>query len=159
MAGVKRFGDTPDVVQTPDITAGAYSALDAVGGLLTFAGLFKRQLAGGVLVGMTVTDLGKQNAGLVLVLFNVTFTATADNAPFDPSDTDILNTIGFIEVLSTDYRSFNDNSMAVGQATIPMRSNTALGTIFGQLYLPLDTPTYTSTSDLQIRLATLSDVF
>lgn len=156
---LKRFGDTPDRVATPTITAGAYGALDAVGGLLTFTGLFKEQNAGGINVGMVITDKSKQGAGLVLVLFNQTFTATADNAAFDPSDADLLNCIGYVEVASGDYQAFTDNSMAVGASTIPMRSVTVNGTIFGQLYLPADTPTYVSTSDIQVRLIATSDVW
>lgn len=157
MADLKQFGATPDVVATPTITAGAYSALDAVGGMLTFTGLFKAQNAGAALVGMVITDLAKQNAGLVLVLFNQTFTATADNAAFDVSDTDILNIIGYVGVLAADYKSFNDNSIAVGVSQIAMRSATASGTIYGQLYLPTNAPTYASTGDLQVRLSCLSD--
>jgi hypothetical protein len=157
MGNVKQFGATPDVVATPTITAGLYSALDAVGGLLTFTGLFKAQQAGGAMVGMVITDKGKQNAGLVLVLFNQTFTPTADNAAFDVSDTDLLNIIGYIEVLSGDYKSLADNSFVQAVAPIAMRSATADGTIYGQLYLPSSTPTYVSTTDLQVRLSCLSD--
>ena len=156
---LKRFGDTHDVVVTPTISAGAYSALDAVGGLLTFTGLFKEQSAGGINLRMVITDKSKQSKGLALILFNQTFTATADNAAFDPSDADLLNCIGDIEVASGDYQAFADNSMVTGETNISMRSVTVNGTIFGQLYLPADTPTYVSTSDIQVRLIATTDVW
>ena len=82
-----------------------------------------------------------------------------DNAAFAVSAADLLNCIGFIEVLSSSYKSFAANSVGIGVATIPMRSVTEDGDIFGQLYLPTDTPTYVSTSDIQVRMATLSDLW
>jgi hypothetical protein len=156
MGNLKRLGATPDVVATPEISAALYTANDAVGGLLPFTGLFKVQQAGAALVGAVITDKAKQNAHLILTLFNQTFTATADQAAIAVSAADLLNIIGFIHIYSTDYVSFAANSVGIGVAPIAMRSVTEDGTILGQLHTP-DTPTYTSTSDIQVRLSCLSD--
>lgn len=140
------------VTQTPTITAGAYSANDAVGGLLTFADVTPVGTAGpnGAILGsVIISDLGKQNAILDLVLFKATFTATTDNAAFDPSDTDILNCIGYVQVSS--YASFNDSSLGtLRNINLPIPA-TADGKIYGQL-VTRTAPTYTATSDLQITL-------
>ena len=152
---LKRHNATRDIVVTPTITAGAYSANDAVGGKLTFTGALGKQNWGAVNIACVITDKGKQDAALALVLFGADFTPIADNAAFDPSDADLIKIIGYISIST--YLSWVDNSMAIGVATIPMVSGSASGTIYGQLYTT-DTPTYTSASDLQVRLVLQGDI-
>jgi hypothetical protein len=147
----KWFQWTKDVVQTPTITAGAYSANDAVGGKLTFD-VLGGQYIGGIVKTIVITDKEKQDAEFDLILFNQDFTPTADNAAFDPSDTDLLNCIGLANIASTDYLTFVDNSAAIkGGLSISIKSEDSDGKIYGQL-VTRGTPTYTSTSDLQVRL-------
>lgn len=95
--------------QTPAITAGAYSAKDAVGGLLTFANAARVQGGIGVIEKLVITDLSIQAAELILVLFDRTFTAMADNAPFDPSDADLANCLGWIDIGTGLYQTFTDH--------------------------------------------------
>lgn len=152
-----RVGVTESQVVVPVITAVQYSAGDAVGGKLTFTGLFKSIYGGGVQVSMLVADKAKQNSPLTLVLFNQDFTATANHAAFAPSDADLLNIIGVVPVIAADYYSFNDNSVGIGTAFIPLKSVTTSGTIYGQLYTT-DAPTY-SVGDLQIRLSVITDLW
>ncbi len=141
------------IAATPTITAGAYSALDAVGGLLTFAGA-ARVTGGSILIHtVVVTDLAKVSAALVLVLFDRTFTATADNGAFDPSDADLANCIGSIPIATTDYQALNDNGVATVRG-VGLGPLTLLGTsLFGQLMLPSGSaPTYASTADLTVKV-------
>lgn len=139
--------------QTPTITAGAYTALDAVGGLLTFTEM-ARQSGGTVLIHtITITDLADVKAALTLVLFDRTFTATSDNAAFDVADADLPNIVGIVPFAASDYADFNDNAAAVrGNLGIVATLN---GTsLFGQLFLPAGSaPTYASTSDLTVKVA------
>jgi len=146
------FQLTKDVVQTPTITAGAYSAGDAIGGLLTFDVL--KGAHGGKVVTVVITDKAKQSVALDLVLFNQTFTATADNAAFNPTDADLLNFVGVANIPTTDYMEFVDNSVAItGNLNISVVSADDNNKLYGQLRAPSgSTPTYTSTSDLQVRL-------
>ncbi len=151
--GVAATGYAATASQTPTITAGAYSAGDAVGGLLTFANMARA--SGGTIMVHTViiTDLADVKAALTLVLFDRTFTATSDNAAFDPSDADLLNIVGIVPFTASDYGDFNDNAAAVrGSLGIVATLN---GTsLFGQLYLPAGSaPTYASTSDLTVKVS------
>lgn len=148
--GLAATGYATTISQTPAITAGAYSALDAVGGLLTFANAAR--ISGGTIMvhSVTINDLTTQRASLVLVLFDRSFTATTDNAAFDPSDADLVNCVGIIPITAGDYQAFNDNAVACvrGLGLIAKLNGTDL---FGQLFLPTGSaPTYASTSDLEV---------
>ena len=101
-----------DIVLQPTITAGAYAAGDALGGLLTFANAARVAGSSGRIVKVVIVDDDLQLAPIDIVFFNQTFTNTADNAPFDPSDADLENCIGYVDVAATDYAAFADNSVA-----------------------------------------------
>jgi len=143
------------IVQTPTVTVGAYAANDAVGGLLTFVDAGPNALSGGsnsgvYVDGAVLTDLAKQDIQLDLVLFNQSFTATADNAAFDISDTDMLNVVGVINFVS--YTDANDSSFcAVRGLNIPVLIENASGALYGQL-VTRGAPTYAATTDIQVRL-------
>lgn len=150
--GLAATGYATTASQTPTITAGAYTALDAVGGLLTFANVAR--VSGGTVMihSVTVTDLADVKAALTLVLFDRTFTATSDNDAFDVADADLPNIVGIVPISSSDYADFNDNAAAVkGSLGIVATLN---GTsLFGQLMLPAGSaPTYASTSDLTVKV-------
>ena len=139
---------------TPTITAGAYSANDAVGGQMEFVDICTASSNIAKLKNVVITDKGAQDAKLYLVLFSEDFTATADNAEFDPSDSDLLNVVAVIEIAATDYFDFKDNSVAIktisGSPAVELvEGGTSL---YGQLMVETSTPTYTSTSDLQVTL-------
>ena len=145
------------VSQTPTITAGAYSALDAVGGKLEFENVLTPYQNDGHIRRAMISDKAKQNALLYLVLFNQDFTATADNAAFAVSDADLLNVVAVIEFSVANYASFNANSWCTtGFAGVEMALPFTLvegGTsLFGQLFVKTSTPTYTSTSDLTVTI-------
>lgn len=146
-------GFTKIISQTPTISTGAYTAKDAVGGKLTFA---VEGRGSGVIHTVTVVDDAAQSAELVLVLFNQSFTATADNAAFDPSDADLENCIGKVKILATDYQALNDNAVASVLAVgLPYQTKAGLS-LYGQL-MCTGTPTYASTGDLTIKLHVLGD--
>jgi len=142
-----------EITQTPTITAGAYTANDALGGLLTFANAVRAAGGSGVVTKVVIVDYDQERAPVDLVLFNQTFTATADNAPFDPSDADLANVIGYVDVAATDYANFTDNSVAAKSSGLRMPLPvTLVGTsLFGQLVVR-SAPTYTATSDISVRL-------
>jgi hypothetical protein len=139
---------------TPTISAASiYAAGDAVGGLLTFANA-ARFSGGGVIVSQAVIiDLDKEVSAMDLVLFDRTFTNSADNAVFDPTDADLANLVAVIPV--TTYASFNDNAVGYSQIVdIPVKPN---GTsLFGQL-VTRTTPTYTATSDITVILSVIQE--
>lgn len=131
--------------QTPTISAAAvYAAGDAVGGLLTFANA-ARYSGGGVSVKQVVIiDKDQEMAPLDLVLFDRTFTNSADNAAFDPTDADLANLVTVIPIAR--WINYSDNAVGLSDPLdIPIKLN---GTsLFGQL-VTRGEPTYTATSDI-----------
>ncbi len=143
------------IAQTPTITAGLYAAGDALGGLLTFANAARVAGGGGTITKVVVIDDDQELAPIDVVFFDQTFGATADNAAFDPTDADMQNNIGYIDIAATDYADFNDNSVAAKTSGLRMPFDydlVAAGTsLFAQMVVR-DTPTYTATDDLTIKI-------
>lgn len=143
--------DHTTITQTPTITAGAYSIGDAVGGLLTFADAALGNGREAEIKTLVIVDRGQQEVALDLVLFDRTFTATVDNAAFDPTDADLANTIGMIPVLPEHYTRFVDNSLAMIRPVGLYFTTGANANIYGQLVVR-GIPTYASTGDLTVKL-------
>jgi hypothetical protein len=145
--------DPIDIVQQPTISAaGIYAAGDALGGLLTFVNA-ARVAGGGTITKIVITDEDQELAPIELHLFNQTFTATADNAPWDPGDADLANYIGYVDIPATDYADFVDNSAAAKASGLRMPFDYGLvGTsLFGQMVVR-SAPTYTATDDITIKI-------
>lgn len=147
---VMRLQVTPTVSTTP-----AYTAKDAVGGLLTFANAVRASGGSGRIEAVQVEDKGQQRADLDLVLFDRTFTAPTDNAIFNPSDAELLTCVGWIPIGAGNYSDFSTNSVAaINSVGLEFVLN---GTdLFGAL-VTRGTPTYTSSSDIVVTLTILQD--
>jgi len=142
------------ISQTPTISISpAYTAKDAIGGLLTFANAVRVSGGTGILQTVTIVDKGQQMASIDLVLFDQTFTAPTDNAIFAPTDAELANVIAVVPM--SNYSDFSTNSVAArGALGIAFE---AVGTsIFGAL-VSRGTPTYTSTTDIIVILGILQD--
>lgn len=139
---------------TPTISAASiYASGDAVGGLLTFSNA-ARVSGGSITVqSVVIIDNDQELAPLELVLFDRTFTATSDNAAFDPTDADLANCIGVVKV--SDYASFNDNSVAT-RAGIGLAATLNGTDLFGQLVVR-SAPTYTATNDIIVIVQVVQD--
>jgi hypothetical protein len=143
------------VSQDPTVTAGAYSSGDAIGGLLTFKNITTAGNGdrGALVESVLIVDEAAQGADVDLVLFDRTFTATADNAAFDPTDADLLNCIGVVNI--TTHYAFNDNGISIERAFgLPIPSTTD-GSIYGQL-VSRGTPTYAATTDVSAVVTTVN---
>lgn len=143
------------ITVTPTITAGAYSAGDALGGKLEFENAASVYQQSGIIRNVIITDKGKQSALVNLFLFNRDFTPTADNAAFTISDADLLNCIGVINIVAANWFLAADNAVATPTALIPSfyfkLQDPGDSSLYGQL-VAVGTPTYTSTSDLAVTL-------
>lgn len=119
---------------TPTIGVGAYGAADAVGGLLDFDGIRQPGGGGGEVVSVRVVDESGQGAAMRLHLFGQTFTAAADNAPFDVSDADAANYIGSALIAAADWEGGATNQFAQVAVNIPFGAG-AQGdeSLYGQL--------------------------
>lgn len=147
----------------PTVTAGAYSAGDALGGLLTFENALAYPKRTGVILSAVLLDEASQDDETELVLFDRTFTATTDNAAFDPTDADLLNCLGVISFGAGNYYNFTDNSIAtVRNVGLGIRNltedkeTTDDSAIYGQL-VTRGTPTYVAITDIQVILTILQD--
>ena len=133
----------------PVISAGIYAAGDAVGGLLTFTNALNAPAFSGEIVGCTIIDRAAQGAELLLQLFRSTFTPTADQALYDPSDADIANAIANVSVLAADYFGGTSNAVAIVPLALPVDG---VGkSLFGQLCTQ-GTPTYGAVDALSVKL-------
>lgn len=146
-------GDTVRVSVTPTISAGSiYADGDALGGKFELANAVLAAGGAGVIEKITVIDEDQELAGIDFVFFDQDFTVTNDNAPFDPSDADLANCLGFVDIAATsDYSDFADNSVATKTSGLrmPFYFKLAAGqtTLRGQSTVR-GTPTYTATDDL-----------
>ncbi len=149
--------DVVEVTVTPTITAGAYTAGDALGGRLDFAGVMRATgpNRAGVITKVVVTDDAAQLAPIDIVFFNGAFAATADNAAFDPTDADLANCIGYVDVAATDYANFNDNAVAAKSSGLRMPFPFVLRphsvTLCAQMVVRA-APTYAATDDLTVKI-------
>ena len=142
------------ISQTPTVTAGAYAANDAVGGLLTFANAVRNSGGGGIVKSMIILDDAGQDAALELWLFSETFTAIADNAAFDISQADLRNLVAIIATADGAYFASGTESAARVEAS--QRYDLAGTSLFGQL-VTRGTPTYAATDDVTVILEVLYD--
>lgn len=136
---------------TPTITAGAYTSGKALGGLLTFSDI---GLAGfGTLLSVAILDKGNQKAAIDLLLFNQSFTATANGSTIAISAGDFANMIGIVSVATADYVTVGNSANAIAtkaNVILPIIAG-ADNNIYGQLVCR-GTPTYASTSDITVKL-------
>ena len=152
IGSVSTFGTT--ISQTPTVTAGAYSAGDAVGGLLTFANAARVAGGGGVIKDAIFLDDAGQDAAMELWLFSVTFTAMADNAAWNPSSADLRNLVAIIPTSSGAWYDAGTESAAMVE--IAQRYDLDGTSMFGQL-VTRGTPTFAATDDISVMIGLLQD--
>ena len=142
------------ISQTPTITAGAYAANDAVGGLLTFANAGRASAEGSILIDVLIIDDAGQDAELELWLFDRTFTAIADNAAWAPTEADLENCIAVISTVGSTWRAAGTPSVINIECT--RRIDITGTSLFGQL-VTRGAPTYAATDDLTVKIKLLQD--
>ena len=157
---VEQQGDTTvrsssiTISQTPTVTAGAYSANDAVGGLLTFAGAARVAGDGGVIKSLLILDDAGQDAQMELWLFKETFTAMVDNAAWAPAEADLHNLVGIISTADGDWFAAGTPSAARVECSQVYACTAA--NLYGQL-VTRGTPTFAATDDITVVLGLLQD--
>lgn len=137
----------------PTITAGAYSAADVVGGLLTFStgGLPE----GSILTRALLVDDDNEKAEITLYMFNAAPTSINDNAAFAPLVADLKKLVTKITFAVADYVTVNSNAYALKEDLndqIPANG----GSLYGYLVCTA-TPTYSATTDLWLALDFLTE--
>ena len=150
-------------VLTPTITAGAYDADDAIGGLLTVAvgKSVLRESGRGEIVTAVLADkasqIGQHAIEAYIFEANPSASTFTDNAAFNINDTDILNCIGPL-IFSTACGENVCAGASTANQIMTIRNvglTYQLGALESKLYVALKirgAATFTSTSDLQLRL-------
>lgn len=142
------------ISQTPTITGGAYAANDAVGGLLTFANAARVTGGGGVIKDVILLDDAGQDAEVELWLFNATFTAMTDNAPWAPSEADLRKLVAIIT--TSDGAWFAAGTPSAARIEVSQRYDLTGTSLFGQL-VTRGTPTFVATDDVTVIIGLLQD--
>lgn len=137
----------------PVTTAGAYSANDQVGGLMTLkTGVDGKHPA--TLLDIKVLDKASQKAALVIWFFSKVVSVAGDNAAHSVSDADMAFCLGHRAIPETKYADTALNAFATDEniglgGLAPDPANGTNGTIYA-LIETTGTPTYGSTSDLKL---------
>lgn len=136
------------VAQTPTITASsAYASGNAIGGLLTFAGVSGKCK----ILSVNIIDAADQKAAMDLVLFKATFTPTTDKSAISISDADALNFAAGVSIVAGDYIDIGAGAVASKSLGFLAHTNASGTNLYGQL-ISRGTPTYGATSDLKVVL-------
>jgi hypothetical protein len=143
------------ISQTPTLTLDAYTANDALGTKLTFSGAGEWPKYSGTLLAIILTDAADQTTNACdLVLFDRDFTATTDAAAFDPSDADLANCIGAINIPTTAFATFVDNAVAthsINGTHMALPYKLQGGSLYGQL-VTRATPDYAAADDITVKI-------
>lgn len=150
-------GDTALIGITPTIDAAAYSANDCICAIQTIANAVRVIGGTGILQSVVVQDLAAQNAVLQILLFSAnpaTGTYTK-NAECDLDDTDAGLCIGIVEIVTSDYKTIKDNSIATVKG-IGLPIKCAATSLFAVIKTT-GTPTYVANGDLKFTFGILRD--
>jgi hypothetical protein len=136
-------------IATPTITAGAYTAGKAIGGMLTFKDLATRGFS--TVYNVVVVDKSGQAPACDLVLFSQPFTATANAATIAISAADSLNCIGNVKIVAGDWSNIGTPAVAAKMQLFLAAVGDLDNNVYGQL-ICRGTPTFTSTSDIIVKI-------
>jgi hypothetical protein len=140
------------ITLTPTIDTAIYASGDAIGGLLTFPIAAGPGAESGRIISASLIDLDKQSAPIDLFLFDRSFTPSANNAVWAPSNADFANCIGFVRWVAGDYANADTKGTAMVRALFQGYQLASGGlNLFGQMVVRA-TPTFTGTANLSVRL-------
>lgn len=140
-----------DITVAPVVTAGAYSAKDVVGGLLTFASAASVYKGAGIIRKIVVKNNAMVADLLMVNLFNTAPAVIADNGPYDPTDAEMATCIGTIPIVAADYVLATDNAIATKLLECPFVL-AAGGTSLYAYVSTVATPSYAAITDFAITL-------
>lgn len=131
---------------TPTITAGAYSANDVLGGLLSLD--LGNGAVGGYIHSLLIVDDDNEKAAFNIYVFDTAPTAINDNDALALTVADLKNLCPpVIAVAATDYTTHGANAYMGMELLKKVPFRTVGGTLY--VYVsPTGTPTYTATTDL-----------
>jgi hypothetical protein len=153
MVPVSNDGTTIQV--TPTITAGAYSAGDAVGELLELEEAAREAAGGGFITNITMVDKAGEEAETEFWFFSGSITDVDDNDAWEPAVADLLECVGFVSSGDGAYAAAGTPSLLSVECLL--RFDLPAGTSLFLKVVTRGTPTYTSTSDLVVSVGIAQD--
>ena len=140
-----------DITVSPVVTAGAYSAKDVVGGLLTFANAVSVYKGSGIIRKVVVKNNAMVADLLMVNLFSQAPAIIADNGAYDPTDAEMVTCIGVIPIVAADYVLATDNAIAMKLVECPFVLVSG-GTSLFVYVSTVATPSYAAITDFSITL-------
>lgn len=152
-------GSTVSLYVVPTITAGAYSAGDVVGGEITLTNAMRVSSGTGLLMSISIVDLGNQKAALDLLLFDSNpSNGQADNAAYAWNAADPALLLAHIPIAASDYTTVGGEAVCtLLTGGIPVQANGSMDLYLIVVTAAASTPTYTSTTDLRFRFGFTRD--
>lgn len=159
-------GKSKNVLVTPVIQAAAYASGDQLGELFSLNDALDDSSGTGGILSLVVLDKAKQKAAIDVLLFSEKPTlVSSDNGALDISDAEMAQKfIGKISISTTDYADLANCSIAcLTQVALLVNSvkdannGNPDGKIVWGILQSRGTPTYTSTSDLVLRVGVIQD--
>lgn len=157
-------GKSRNVSATPVIQAAAYASGDQLGVLFELQNALDDSSGTGGILSLTVIDKAKQKAAIDLLLFSAKpAVASSDNAALDISDAEMADKfIGKVSVAASDYSDLANCSIAsLTQVALLLNAvkdqNNLGGRSLWAILQCRGTPTYTSTSDLVLKVGIIQD--
>jgi len=147
-------GEGATIVVTPTVTAGAYTAGDCVGGVLTFANAARVAGGGGIVKSLLLIDDAGQNSEMELWLFSAAFTSPGDNAPWVATEVELHTLVGIVSTGTGIW--YATGTPGVARVEASQRYDLAATSLFGQL-ITRDTPTFAATDDITIIIGLVQD--
>ena len=147
------------ITATPVIQAAAYAAGDQLGSLVTLSNAMDATKDTGSVLSLTVIDKGEQSSALSVLFFSAAPTiASADNAPLSISDDEMASKfLGAVSVEAADYLDVGNQTVATKAVVGLMLQSASGSTSLYCILLCEGTPTYTSTSDLVLKIGVVQD--
>lgn len=149
------FNRTRTIDKTPVITAGAYSAGDVVGGLITLD--VSSAGGGGVIRRLMLIDDDNEGAVLTIYFFDAAPDTVADNGAFAPSVADLKKMIGNVAIAAADYLTLNSNKIVTKDGDdLNIDYETKSGNLYAYIVCT-GTPTYAAITDYTLRVTVWQD--
>lgn len=133
----------------------AYDAADQIGTTLYIPKVMLDSKACALLKSITIIDKSKQKASIDILFFDDEPTnAVADNSAADISDAEMIDKcLGYVNVPAASYVDLSASSIATVKAVdFVLKTNADSSKGIWLVLVTRGTPTYTSTSDLMLKL-------
>lgn len=162
--GAASEGKSKVVTMTPTVDTAIYASGDQLGSLVQLTNAMDDSSGTGMIVSVAVLDKASQSATFDLLLFNdLPTVASSDNAALNISDAEMASKyIGHIRVTAANYVALSACSVCtVADSALLVNSvksaNNPTGRSLWAIIRSGGTPTYTSTSDLVLKIAIKQD--